>query len=233
MENILIELKEVWKSYTMGKNQVHALKGVSLQVKKGEFLAIVGKSGSGKSTLMNLIGCLDLPTKGHVFLVSKDIARMKESELAQIRGKKIGFIFQQFHLIPTLTALENVMLPGQFQDQDTERLEKKGEELLAFVDMQSRIFHKATELSGGQMQRVAIARSLINDPEIILADEPTGALDSTTGTQVLQLLKDLHEKKGKCIIIVTHDPSIAEHAQRVIELKDGEILREYAPRRKT
>jgi len=228
----VIELKNVWKTYNMGKVKVNALRGISLKVNKGEFLAVVGKSGSGKSTIMNLIGCLDIPSQGEIYLDSKNVSKLNESDLSQIRGRKIGFIFQQFNLIPTLNALENVALPGEFQNNSTSKLQKKAKELLEFVDMQDRIDHKPTQLSGGQMQRVAIARSLINDPEVILADEPTGALDSKTGLQVMSLLEKLNKEEGKSIVIVTHDSSLAKHADRVIELKDGEILKEYSNRRK-
>lgn len=231
MEKPVIKLEDVWKIYVMGKVRVHALEGVSIKVHKGEFLAITGKSGSGKSTIMNLVGCLDIPSKGKIFLDSKDVSKLSESELAQIRGRKIGFIFQQFNLIPTLTALENVALPGEFQSKSTHALHKRAGELLAFVDMQDRMHHNPTQLSGGQMQRVAIARALINDPEVILADEPTGALDSKTGDHVMKLLLDLNRKKGKSIVIVTHDPSLVKYAERVIELKDGKIVNEYKHRR--
>ena len=167
-----------------------------------------------------------MPSKGKIFLESQDISRMSESKLAQVRGRKIGFIFQQFNLIPTLTALENVALPGTFQDIPKERLEKQAKDLLNFVGLSTRMNHKPSELSGGQMQRVAIARALINDPDMILADEPTGALDSKTGDQVLSLLKELN-KKGKNIIIVTHDNEIAKKTERIIELKDGLVVKEY------
>ncbi len=216
----------------MGKIKLNALQGISLEVKKGEILAITGKSGSGKSTIMNLVGCLDVPSKGQVFLESKDVKKLSESKLAQIRGRKIGFIFQQFNLIPTLTALENVAIPGEFQNGNTIKLHKRAKQLLDFVDMGDRINHKPTQLSGGQMQRVAIARSLINDPDVILADEPTGALDSKTGENVMKLLINLNKEKNKSIVIVTHDPSLVRYAQRVIELKDGKVLREYSNRRK-
>lgn len=216
----------------MGNVKLNALQGISLEVKKGEILAITGKSGSGKSTIMNLVGCLDVPSKGQVFLESKDVKKLSESKLAQIRGRKIGFIFQQFNLIPTLTALENVAIPGEFQNGNTIKLHKRAKQLLDFVDMGDRINHKPTQLSGGQMQRVAIARSLINDPDVILADEPTGALDSKTGENVMKLLINLNKEKNKSIVIVTHDPSLVRYAQRVIELKDGKVLREYSNRRK-
>ncbi len=228
MKDAIIQLEDVWKHYQMGKVKLSALQGISLKVNKGEFLAITGKSGSGKSTIMNLIGCLDLPSKGKIHLDSKDISKLKESKLAQIRGQKIGFIFQQFNLIPTLTALENVALPGEFQNKDSLNLYNKAKKLLDSVEMGDRINHRPTQLSGGQMQRVAIARALINNPDVILADEPTGALDSKTGEQVMKLLDDLNKKEGKSIVIVTHDDSLIRYADRVIELKDGMITREYS-----
>jgi putative ABC transport system ATP-binding protein len=221
----IIELKDVWKIYIMGEAEVIALKGMDLVVKKGEFVSIMGPSGSGKSTAMNMIGCLDIPTKGSIMLDGKDISKMKESDLAQIRGKKIGFIFQQFNLIPTLTALENVMLPMIFQEiAKSERL-AKAKELLKLVQLDDRMYHKPSELSGGQQQRVAIARSLANNPEVILADEPTGNLDSKTGETVMDFLKKFHEKEGKTIIMVTHDEDIAKNADRIEYLKDGSIIK--------
>jgi len=221
----IIELNEVWKVYQMGDIQVTALSGLNLAVKKGEFLSIMGPSGSGKSTAMNMIGCLDIPTKGVIFLDGKDISNMSESNLAQIRGKKIGFIFQQFNLIPTLTALENVMLPMIFQNiQKRERIER-AKKLLEMVGLGDRMDHKPNELSGGQQQRVAIARSLSNNPEVILADEPTGNLDSKTGTTVLDFLKKLHMTEGKTIIMVTHDEDVAKKADRIEYLKDGKIIK--------
>lgn len=229
MNETIIRLEKVWKTYKMGKVKVHALKGVDISIKKGEFLVIVGKSGSGKSTIMNLIGCLDKPTQGSVYLDQKNIAMLDESMLSQIRGRKIGFIFQQFNLIPTLNAVDNVALPGEFQNKD---LRQRAETLLSQVEMGERKHHKPTQLSGGQMQRVAIARALINNPEVVLADEPTGALDSKTGEQVITLLQKLNKEEGKCIVIVTHDQSLTKHADRVIELKDGEVFKEYTNRRK-
>lgn len=211
----------------MGEVQVNALAGVSIEIKPKEFLAITGKSGSGKSTLMNLVGCLDKPSKGRLYLDGKNVELLSESELAQIRGRMIGFIFQSFNLIPTLTALENVMLPGYFQGINEYKLQKRAEELLKFVDMGDRMYHRPGQLSGGQMQRVAIARSLINDPEIILADEPTGALDSKTGEIIIAMLKELNQKKGKSVVMITHDLPLVKHASRVIELKDGLVDKEY------
>jgi len=220
----IIRLENVWKIYSMGEVEVSALKGITVNIDEGEFVAIVGSSGSGKSTMMNLVGCLDLPTKGSIYLDSKDISLMHESELAQIRGKKIGFIFQQFNLISNLTALENVMLPLEFQDMPASEAKKKAEELLRIVGLDDRMDHRPTQLSGGQQQRVAIARALSNNPEVILADEPTGNLDSKSGSEVIELLERLWKKEGKTIIMVTHDMNLAEHAKRKIKLKDGTLL---------
>lgn len=224
--NVILHLEKIWKIYKMGEVEVSALKGVSLTVNKGDFLAITGASGSGKSTMMNLVGCLDLPTKGNIYLDNKDIATLHESELAQIRGKKIGFIFQQFNLIPNLTALENVMLPLEFQNLSDDIAKKRAEHLLGIVGLTDRMQHLPSQLSGGQQQRVAIARALSNNPEVILADEPTGNLDSKSGTDVIALLEELWKKEGKTIIMVTHDLNLAKHARRQIQLKDGEIIKE-------
>jgi putative ABC transport system ATP-binding protein len=221
----ILELKEVWKIYKMGDNEVPALSGLNLVVKKGEFISIMGPSGSGKSTAMNMIGCLDVPSKGRIYLEGQDISLMKESTLAQIRGKKIGFIFQQFNLIPTLTALENIMLPMMFQNVPKEERMEKAKKLLTLVNLQERMDHKPTELSGGQQQRVAIARALCNDPEVILADEPTGNLDSKTGSTVMDFLRKLHEEEGRTIIMVTHDEHVAMNADRIEFLKDGKIIK--------
>ena len=223
----LIKLEGVWKTYDMGEVKVDALAGVSLDVKPKEFLAITGKSGSGKSTLMNVVGCLDQPSKGKLFLDGRNVESMSESELSQIIGRKIGFIFQSFNLIPTLTALENVMLPGKFQSNDESVLLRRAKELLTFVEMGERMHHRPAQLSGGQMQRVAIARALINDPDIILADEPTGALDSKTGEMIINMLKNLNQKQGKSVVMITHDLPLVRHASRVIELKDGIVDKEY------
>ena len=209
----------------MGEVEVNALKGISLEISRGEFVAITGASGSGKSTMMNLVGCLDLPTKGSVFLDGKDIAKLSESSLAQIRGQKIGFIFQQFNLISTLNALENVMLPLEFQDTPTDLARKKAIDILNLVGLGDRTGHLPSQLSGGQQQRVAIARSLANNPEVILADEPTGNLDSKTGSDVLKLLDKLWKEEGKTIIMVTHDLKLTSHAKRIVQLKDGQIIK--------
>ena len=221
----IIELKKVWKTYYMGQVSLDVLKGIDLKINKGEFVVIVGPSGSGKSTMMNQVGVLDVPTSVSIYLNGIDISTLSESDLAQLRGKTIGFVFQQFNLIPTLTALENVTLPTIFQNvSEKERLEM-AEKLLRMVDLGERMHHKPNELSGGQQQRVAIARSLVNDPEIILADEPTGNLDSKSGQQVMDFLAKLHTQKHKTIILVTHDLELVRYAQKVVYLKDGEVVR--------
>ena len=225
MKKSIIKLEDVWKIYEMGKVEVKALQGLSLDVKEGEFLAIMGPSGSGKSTAVNMIGCLDVPTKGRIMLDHHDISKLSESDLAQIRGRKIGFIFQQFNLIPTLTALENVALPIVFQSVERETRTKRATELLEIVELGDRMEHKPAELSGGQQQRVAIARALANDPEVILADEPTGNLDSSTGETVMSFLQRLNRKEGKTIILVTHDNNVAKHADRIEFLKDGKVIK--------
>jgi len=216
MANI-IELQDVAKHYEMGENIVKAL------VDKGDFVAIMGPSGSGKSTGMNLVGSLDLPTKGEIFLDNKNIAHLEESQLAQIRGKKIGFIFQSFNLIPNLTALENVALPMLFQGADSAARNDRAQELLKMVGLGERLDHYPNQLSGGQQQRVAIARSLANDPEMILADEPTGNLDSKAEETIMDFLEELNQK-GKTIVMVTHEPHLAEqHARTIYWLKDGRV----------
>jgi len=219
----VIELKNVAKYYKMGENIVKALDEVNISIKKGDFVAIMGPSGSGKSTGMNLTGSLDLATKGDIYLEGENIENLEESELAQIRGRKIGFIFQQFNLIPNLTAKENVMLPMLFQNTDKEERARRAEELLKMVGLENRTDHYPNQLSGGQQQRVAIARSLANDPEVILADEPTGNLDSKTEIKIMEFLTNLN-KKGKTIIIVTHAPEIAEkYANTIYWLRDGKV----------
>ena len=225
MNKSIIKLEKVWKTYKMGNVNVNALQGLDLDVKEGEFLAIMGPSGSGKSTAVNMIGCLDVPTNGKITLEQHDISKLSESELAQIRGKKIGFIFQQFNLIPTLTALENVMLPMIFQGVDEKERIARATRLLELVELGDRINHRPTELSGGQQQRVAIARALANNPEVIIADEPTGNLDSKTGTIVLDFLQKLHKKEDKTIVMVTHDVNLSKVAERIEFLKDGKIVK--------
>ncbi len=221
----IIDVRDVYKIYQMGKVEVPALRGLSLEINEGEFSVIMGPSGSGKSTAMNCVGCLDLPTKGAVFLDGKDISHMTESNLAQIRGEKIGFVFQKFNLINTLNAIENVTLPMVFKRDYVPEKVAKAKKILTMVGLGERMTHRPTELSGGEQQRVAIARALANDPEIILADEPTGNLDSEMGRQIMELLLDLHVKKKKTLIIVTHDPRFAKmkHLEKIFYLKDGRI----------
>lgn len=219
----VIELKNVAKYYQMGENLVKAVDDVSIIIEKGDFVAIMGPSGSGKSTTMNLVGSLDLATQGDIMLDGLNIEQLDESQLAQIRGKKIGFIFQSFNLIPNLTAKGNVMLPMLFQGTSKEHREQRAEELLRMVDLGDRLDHYPNQLSGGQQQRVAIARALANDPDVILADEPTGNLDTRTGEKVMDFLKDLNAK-GKTIIMVTHSPELAEqHAKTIYWMKDGRM----------
>jgi len=219
----LIELKDVHKYYQMGESIVKAVDGMDIKITEGDFVAIMGPSGSGKSTAMNLVGSLDLATKGDIYLDGTDIELLDESDLAQLRGKKIGFIFQQFNLISNLTAKENIMLPMMFQGISSHEREARAEKLLKMVDLGDRMNHYPGQLSGGQQQRVAIARSLANDPEVILADEPTGNLDTKTGEMVMAFLEELN-RKGKTIIMVTHDPKLAhEHAHVIYQIKDGKV----------
>lgn len=225
MMETIMKLQDVWKIYRMGEVKVPALKGVSVEIKKGDFVAIMGASGSGKSTMMNLIGCLDIPSRGSIYLKSKDISTLSESDLASFRGKTIGFIFQQYNLIQSMSAYENVMLPLEFLEYDDQKAATRTREILSLVGLSDKMHHRPTQLSGGQQQRVSIARSLVSDPEIILADEPTGALDSVTGKDVLDMLHRLWKEHGKTIILVTHDLNLAKYAHTTIELKDGEILR--------
>lgn len=222
--NIIIRLKDISKIYQMGEHvKVKAVDGVSITVNEGEFIAVMGPSGSGKSTMMHLIGSLDIPTRGTIYLDEEDILNYTESELAQLRGKKIGFIFQSFNLVPNLTTKENVMLPMMFQGMDIEERNKVAEELLKKVDLGDRMDHYPNQLSGGQRQRVAIARALANDPEVILADEPTGNLDTKTGENVIEFLEKLNQE-GKTIIMVTHDADLAQkHADIVYWLRDGKL----------
>ncbi|MCS7274233.1 MAG: ABC transporter ATP-binding protein [Candidatus Bipolaricaulota bacterium] len=221
----MIQLKNVQKVYPMGEVSVPALRGIDLTIQPGEFVAIMGPSGSGKSTLMHVLGCLDLPSGGVVQLDGHDVTKLDEDTLAQIRGKKIGFVFQTFNLIPTLTALENVELPLFFQGVPRHERRARAAELLSKVGLGGRLHHKPAQLSGGERQRVAIARALANDPEIILADEPTGNLDSESGEAILELLAQLH-REGKTIILVTHNPEAAAYAQRILRIKDGRLVEE-------
>jgi putative ABC transport system ATP-binding protein len=218
-----IKLTDVWKIYQMGEVEFAALKGINLEIYEGEVVVVLGPSASGKSTLMNLLGCLDLPSKGAVFLDSKDISGLDESELARIRGQMIGLIFQSFNLIPTLNTQENVLLPMEFQEEKVGKARNKADYLLEIVGLSDKKQNLPSRLSGGQRQRVAIAHSLAVNPPIILADEPIGNLDRKTGGYILEFLDKLHEKEGKTIIIVTHDLEIVKHATRIVYLKDGEI----------
>lgn len=219
----MIQLKGVTKRYVMGDNIVMALNGVDIQIKEGEFVAIVGPSGSGKSTLMNIIGCLDVISDGYYELNGIPIKDYDQDDLADIRNKQIGFVFQQFNLLTNLSALENVMMPMTYARVHKKQREEKALHLLGLVGLSDRTHHKPTELSGGQQQRVSIARALANDPAIILADEPTGALDTKTGQEVLNALKELNQQ-GKTVVIITHDVEVAKNTNRIITLRDGLVL---------
>ncbi|MEE8167499.1 MAG: ABC transporter ATP-binding protein [Candidatus Hydrothermarchaeales archaeon] len=219
----IIKLENVEKIYKMGKVEVPALRGIDIDIKKGEYVSIIGPSGSGKSTIMNLIGALDRPTRGKVFIDGNDVSKMNEDALAAIRRKKIGFVFQQFNMIPRLTALENVELPMWFAGLSKVDRAKRAAELLKNVGLGGRMRHKPTELSGGEIQRVAIARALSNEPEILLADEPTGNLDTKSGEGIMEILKDLNER-GKTIILVTHEEEFAKRAERTVHIRDGKIV---------
>jgi putative ABC transport system ATP-binding protein len=219
----MIIIENMYKTYLMGINEVHALNGISLHIKPGEFVAIVGPSGSGKSTLMNMIGCLDTPTSGKYFLDGKEVSKLEEDHLAEIRNKKIGFVFQSFNLLPKLTALENVELPLLYMGMGNKERRKKAVEALEKVGLGDRLNHKPVELSGGQQQRVAIARALSSRPPIILADEPTGALDTKSGSEVMDMLKELNSE-GKAVILITHDNNIANQAHRIIRICDGKVI---------
>ena len=222
----MVKLIEVGRKYLMGETEVEALRGLNLQIEKGEFVAVVGPSGSGKSTLMHLIGALDVPDEGKVLLDGKDISEFKENELARLRGEKVGFVFQTFNLIHTLTGLENVALPLTFQGVSREDRKKRAIDLLELVGLGDRLSHKPSELSGGEQQRVAIARALVNDPDILLADEPTGNLDSETGEGVMNLLEKLNKERGMTVVIVTHNPRDAAHADRRVNMMDGRVVKD-------
>ncbi len=220
----MIQVKELSKIYRMGSVEVPALQGVSFQIERGEVVAIMGQSGSGKSTLMHVLGCLDQPTSGEYYLDGKNIAGMSEDELAVIRNQRIGFVFQQFNLLPRMTVRRNVELPLMYNGGNPQRkVAQRSEAILQAVGLAGRMHHRPTELSGGEQQRVAIARALINEPDLVLADEPTGNLDSRTGAEIIQLLLRLNQEKGITLVIVTHDITIASQAQRVIRLRDGKI----------
>jgi putative ABC transport system ATP-binding protein len=223
----LIETRDLWKTYVMGEEEIHALRGVSIQIERGEYVAIMGPSGSGKSTLMNLIGCLDTPSKGSYLLNNKEVASMNDDELARIRNEEIGFVFQTFNLLPRATALHNVELPLVYAGMPSKERLQRAHEALEKVELTSRATHKPNELSGGQRQRVAIARALVNNPSILLADEPTGNLDSKTGEEIMLVFKRLHQS-GNTIVLVTHEADIAAHAHRVVSIRDGQVEKDVA-----
>ena len=218
----LIETRDLWKSYVMGSEEIHALSGVTLSIERGEYIAIMGPSGSGKSTLMNLIGCLDTPSKGSYLLNGKQVSQMNDDELARIRNEEIGFVFQTFNLLPRATALHNVELPLVYAGIPAHERLDRARAALQKVELGDRITHRPNELSGGQRQRVAVARALVNDPSILLADEPTGNLDSKTGVEIMALFERLHHA-GNTIVLVTHEADIAAHARRVLHIRDGKI----------
>jgi putative ABC transport system ATP-binding protein len=218
----LIATVDLWKTYVMGTEEVHALRGVSIEIERGEYVAIMGPSGSGKSTLMNLIGCLDTPTKGGYLLNGKQVSQMNDDELARIRNEEIGFVFQTFNLLPRATALHNVELPLIYAGIPAKTRHERASQALDRVELSDRKKHRPNELSGGQRQRVAIARALVNNPSILLADEPTGNLDSKTGVEIMSLFERLHSA-GNTIILVTHEPDVAAHAHRAIHIRDGQV----------
>jgi putative ABC transport system ATP-binding protein len=224
MAQAIIKLENAWKIYKFGQLDLSVLKGINLEIMPRSFSTIMGPSGSGKSTLMYMLGLLDTPSQGKIYVDGQDTSNFSEDRLAQIRGKRIGFIFQQFNLLQNLTALENVMLPMIFQGIGEEARIAKAKQLLESVNLGKRINHKPSEMSGGEQQRIAIARSLVNDPEILIADEPTGNLDSTTGKTVMEILTKLHKEQGKTIVVVTHDPNIAHYSQNIIHIQDGQIV---------
>jgi putative ABC transport system ATP-binding protein len=226
----LIEVRDLWKTYVMGSEEIHALRGVSIQIERGEYVAIMGPSGSGKSTLMNLIGCLDTPTKGSYLLNEKQVGQMNDNELAQIRNEEIGFVFQTFNLLPRASALQNVELPLVYGGVANRDRQARAKAALEKVELGSRMTHKPNELSGGQRQRVAIARALVNNPSILLADEPTGNLDSKTGSEIMALFARLHQA-GNTIVLVTHEADIAAFAHRTIHLRDGQVEKDVRDRR--
>lgn len=222
MQNIIIHLDEIRKSYFMGKMELPVLKGITIEILKNEYVALMGPSGSGKSTLMNIIGCLDTPTAGNYILNKQNISETEDNKLAEIRNKEIGFVFQQFNLLPRLTALENVALPLVYAGMNKKLRSEKAMQVLEMVNLTDRHHHKPNELSGGQCQRVAIARALVNNPSIILADEPTGNLDSKTSFEIMEVFNEIHAA-GNTIVLITHETDIANHAHRIIRLRDGLI----------
>jgi putative ABC transport system ATP-binding protein len=224
-EGVIIRTFDLWKTYVMGDQEIHAVSGVDIEIRKGEYVAIMGPSGSGKSTLMNLIGCLDTPTSGLYYLNGKLVSDMDDDELARIRNKEIGFVFQTFNLLPRATALHNVELPLIYAGMPSDERLERAKVALRAVDLEPRMYHKPSELSGGQRQRVAIARALVNNPSILLADEPTGALDTATGNEIMALFERLHQQ-GNTIVLVTHEHDIAMHAHRIVHIRDGKVERD-------
>jgi len=227
---ILIKIEDLWKTYQMGAEEIHALRGVSFEILKGSYVAIMGPSGSGKSTMMNLIGCLDTPSKGNYFLNTRLVSELDDDELAHIRNKEIGFVFQTFNLLPRASALHNVELPLIYNGTPSHERKERAIKALQSVELGERVYHRPNELSGGQRQRVAIARALVNNPSLILADEPTGNLDSATSSEIMALFDALHSR-GNTIILVTHEPDIAAHAHRVIRLLDGKVASDEVTKR--
>jgi len=223
----LIETRDLWKTYVMGDEEIHALRGVSIGIERGEYVAIMGPSGSGKSTLMNLIGCLDTPSKGSYLLNNREVAAMNDDELARIRNEEIGFVFQTFNLLPRATALHNVELPLVYAGVSGKERQDRAKAALEKVELNNRATHRPNELSGGQRQRVAIARALVNNPSILLADEPTGNLDSKTGVEIMGVFARLHEA-GNTIVLVTHEPEIAAYAHRAIHIRDGQVEKDVS-----
>jgi putative ABC transport system ATP-binding protein len=219
----VVEAKELTKIYQMGEVEVHALRGLSVNIKRGEVVSIMGPSGSGKSTLMNILGCLDRPSTGDYYLDNENVAQMSDNQLATIRNKKVGFIFQSFNLLPRQTALSNVELPLRYSSKNGNNRHKKAQESLEAVGLEDRLYHRPNELSGGQQQRVAIARAIVNSPSIIMADEPTGNLDSKSGDEIMELLLNLNKTFATTLIIITHDPEIAELTERIINIRDGKV----------
>jgi putative ABC transport system ATP-binding protein len=221
-QGVVIRTYDLWKTYVMGDQEIHAVSGVDLEIHRGEYVAIMGPSGSGKSTLMNMIGCLDTPTKGQYYINGRLVSAMNDDELARIRNKEIGFVFQTFNLLPRATSLHNVELPLIYAGVTAEERIERAKQALRHVDLEKRMYHKPNELSGGQRQRVAVARALVNDPSILLADEPTGNLDTATGNEIMALFETLHEQ-GNTIVLVTHELDIAMHAWRVVHVRDGKV----------
>ncbi len=228
MDSALIRIEHLHKTYHMGDNHVHALRGISLEIARGSLVAIMGASGSGKSTLMNIVGCLDKPSSGKYYLDGVDVGALERDQLADIRNRKVGFVFQQFNLLARTSALENVELPLLYSEADRHTFKDRALQSLASVGLADRADHHPSQLSGGQQQRVAIARSLINDPQLILADEPTGALDSRTSVEIMGIFQRLNREKGITVVLVTHEPDIAHYSNRIIQFKDGHVVSDEA-----